>query len=241
MDMYYEIRGEGEPLVLLHGFTGSGADWELIFRTPPRRFRLIIPDLRGHGRSSNPSNSFTLRQCALDVSALLDRLGIDRFKAIGMSAGAIALLHLAIRQPARIEAMVLVSGAHYFPEEARAIMSRMTVEGRSELEWQIMRQHHKLGDDQIRALWRQGHAMKDNYDDVNFTPPLLSTIAARTLIVDGDRDPFYPPSVTMELYASIPASYLWIIPNAGHVPVFGHMADRFTETVMPFLRGEWVK
>jgi pimeloyl-ACP methyl ester carboxylesterase len=241
MEMYYEVRGEGEPLVLLHGFTGSGVDWELIFKIPPRRFRLIIPDLRGHGRSTNPSKSFTLRQCALDVSALLDRLGIDRFRAIGMSAGAITLLHMATRQPARVEAMVLVSGAHYFPEQARAIMSRMTIENRSELEWQIMRRHHKLGDDQIRALWAQGNAMKDNYDDANFTPPLLSTISDRTLIVDGDRDPFYPISIPLEMYSSIPASYLWVIPNTGHVPIFGHMADRFTETVMPFLRGEWEK
>ncbi len=241
MDMYYEVRGEGDPLVLLHGFTGSGADWRLIFKAPPKRFRLIVPDLRGHGRSSNPSKAFTLRQCALDVSALLDRLGIDRFKAIGLSGGAIALLHVATRQPSRIEAMVLVSGAHYFPEQARAIMGRMTVESRSELEWQIMRQRHKLGDDQIRALWMQGNAMKDDYDDVNFTPPLLSTITARTLIVEGDRDPFYPLSVTMELYSSIPASYLWIVPNAGHVPIFGHMADRFAARVMPFLRGEWEK
>ncbi len=241
MEMYYEVRGEGEPLVLLHGFTGSGADWELIFKVPPRRFRLIIPDLRGHGRSTNPSKSFTLRQSALDVLALLDRLGIDRIKAIGLSGGAITLLHMATAQPARVEAMVLVSGAHYFPEQARAIMGRMTVESRSELEWQIMRKRHTLGDAQIRALWMQGHAMKDNYDDVNFTPPLLSTITARTLIVDGDRDPFFPASVPMEMYASIPASYLWIIPNAGHVPIFGPMADRFTETVMPFLRGEWKK
>lgn len=241
MEMYYEVRGEGEPLVLLHGFTGSGVDWELIFKVPPMRFRLIIPDLRGHGRSTNPSNSFTLRQCALDVAALLDRLGIDRFRAIGMSAGAITLLHMATRQPARIEAMVLVSGAHYFPEQARTIMSRMTIESRSELEWQIMRQHHKLGDNQIRALWTQGNAMKENYDDVNFTPPLLSTITARTLIVDGDRDPFYPISIPMELYSSIPASYLWVIPNTGHVPIFGRLADRFTATVMPFLRGEWEK
>ncbi len=241
MEMYYEVRGDGEPLVLLHGFTGSGADWGLIFNTSPKRFRLIVPDLRGHGRSSNPSKLFTLRQCALDVTALLDRLGIDRFKAIGMSAGAIALLHMATQQPPRVDAMVLVSGAHYFPEQARSIMSRVTTESRSEIEWQIMRQHHKLGDDQIRALWAQGNAMKDNYDDVNFTPPVLSTITARTLLVDGDRDAFYPISIPIEMYSSIPASYLWVIPNAGHVPIFGHMAERFVSTVMPFLRGEWQK
>jgi pimeloyl-ACP methyl ester carboxylesterase len=92
MQMYYEIRGQGEPLVLLHGYTGSGADWELIFKEPPRGYRLVIPDLRGHGQSTNPSMVFTFRQSALDVFALLDRLDIQRFKAIGVSGGAEILL-----------------------------------------------------------------------------------------------------------------------------------------------------
>src|SRR5262245_1591232 len=95
MEMYYEISGEGEPLVWLHGFTGIGAHWQLIFTEQPAGFRLISPDLRGHGRSTNPSGKFTFRQSALDVFALLDSLGIERFKAIGMSAGAKTLLHMA--------------------------------------------------------------------------------------------------------------------------------------------------
>lgn len=239
MELYYEVRGEGQPLLLLHGFTGSGVDWELIFRVPPRGFQLIIPDLRGHGRSTNPSDVFTLRQCAIDVFALLTRLNIDRFKAIGMSGGAITLLHMATHQPEKVEAMALVSGAHYFPAQARTIMSRMTIENQSEIEWAVMRQRHKQGDDQIRALWMHGNAMKDDYSDVNFTPPYLATIKARTLIIHGDRDPFYPIVIPMEMYTAIPRSYLWVIPNAGHVPIFGHMASRFVENVLPFLRGEW--
>src|SRR5258708_38633842 len=88
MEMYYELRGDGEPMVLLHGGTGVGANWELIFNEPPKGFQLIVPDLRGHGRSTNPSMEFTFRQSALDVFALLDHLGIERFKAIGLSLGA---------------------------------------------------------------------------------------------------------------------------------------------------------
>src|SRR2546425_5044903 len=108
IEMYYELRGEGEPLVLLHGGGGAGVNWELNFREPPAGFGLIIPDLRGHGRTTNPSQQFTLRQCALDVIALLDHLGVDRFKAIGLSLGAKTLLHVATHQPDRVEAMVLV-------------------------------------------------------------------------------------------------------------------------------------
>ena len=55
-------------------------NWRLIFEEPPEGYQLIIPDLRGHGRSTNPSMKFTFRQLALDVFGLLDRLGIERFK-----------------------------------------------------------------------------------------------------------------------------------------------------------------
>ena len=64
-----------------------------------RGYRLIIPDLRGHGRSTNPSGLFTHRQCAEDLFALLDQLEILRFKAVGISAGGNTLLHMATARP----------------------------------------------------------------------------------------------------------------------------------------------
>jgi pimeloyl-ACP methyl ester carboxylesterase len=72
---------------------------------------------------------------------------------------------------------------------------------------------------------------------MNFTPPLLSTITARTLIVHGDRDPFYPVSLPVEMYAAIPRSYLWVVPNGGHGPIFGEMTESFVKGVLAFLRG----
>jgi pimeloyl-ACP methyl ester carboxylesterase len=236
IEMYYEVRGEGEPLVLLHGGTGIGANWDLIFPQPPQGFQLVIPDLRGHGRSTNPAGGFTFRQLGRDVFGLLDHLGIERFKAIGLSLGAKTLLHVATQQPGRVEAMVLVSATPYFPQQARAIMGQLTVETRSESEWQQMRQWHKHGDEQIKAIWRQMNALKDSYDDMSFTPPYLSTITARTLIVHGDRDPLYPVQLAMEMYTAIPQSYLWVVPNGGHGPIFGDMAGRFAETALTFLR-----
>ena len=238
-ELYYETKGEGEPLVLLHGGGGVGANWELIFKEPPEGRRLVIPDMRGHGRSTNPSDGFTFRQLAHDLFALLDRLGVQRFKAIGMSLGAKTLLHAATQQPSRIEAMVLVSAAPYFPEQARALMRELTPGNRTDQEWSQMREWHKHGDEQIEKLWRQMRALKDSYDDMNFTPPYLSTIAARTLIVHGDRDPLYPVNLAMEMYNAIPRSYLWVVPNGGHGPIFGEAAPRFVETALAFLRGEW--
>ena len=245
IEMYYEIRGEGEPLILLHGGGGIGANWEVVFKVPPEGYRLVVPDLRGHGKTTNPSMAFTFRQSALDVFALLDHLGIERFKAIGMSMGAKTLLHMATVQPSRVEAMVLVSATPYFPEQARSLMREMSPDNRTDAEWQQMRQWHKQGDEQIRAIWRQAKAFADSYDDMNFTPPYLATITARTLIVHGDRDPLYPVNLAMEMYDAIPRSYLWVIPNGGHGPIFrehtgsGEVSARFAETALAFLRDEW--
>ena len=114
--MYCEDRGDGDPLLLLHGSTGIGADWQHVFTGgDPAGFRVIVPDLRGHGRSTNPSRTFTFRQAASDVLALLDRLGAPRVKAIGVSMGAKTLLHMATQQPGRVDTMVLVSATPYFP------------------------------------------------------------------------------------------------------------------------------
>ena len=64
-------------------------------------------------------------------------------------------------------------------------------------------------------------------------------ITADTLIVFGDRDPLYPLSLACELYAAIPRSHLWVLPNAGHSPVFGEAAPQFRDRTLSFLRGEW--
>ena len=87
IQMYYEVHGEGAPLVLLHNFTGCTQMWQPFVADFVQEHQLIIPDLRGHGRSTNPTGQSTNRQFALDVFALLDHLGIDTFKAVGVSSG----------------------------------------------------------------------------------------------------------------------------------------------------------
>ena len=239
MQMYYVIHGQGEPLVLLHGYIGSSSDWETFLPDLVPEYRLIIPDLRGHGRSTNPSTAFTFRQAALDVFALLDSLGIDQFKAIGMSGGGNTLLHMATQQPGRVAAMALASAASYYPEQARTIMRSSTVDKLTDDEWHVHRQRHQYGDEQIRALLRHGQGFGDEYHDMNFIPPYLATILARTLIVCGDRDPLVPVHIAVEMYTAIPHSYLCIVPNGGHVPIFYNLREPFIRTVVPFLHGDW--
>jgi pimeloyl-ACP methyl ester carboxylesterase len=237
----YDVRGDGDPLLLLHGGMGAGADWKYVFPNDPDGFRVILPDMRGHGRSTNPSGEFTFRQAALDVFALLDHLGIERVKAIGLSGGGITLLHMSTRQPSRVASMVVVSAPPYFPEKARAIQAAFSEEMFSETERRAMRLRHVHGDDQIQALVAQTRRFAVNHHDVNFTPAVLSAITADTLIVFGDRDFLYPVSIAFELHAAIPRSYLWVVPNGGHGPIFGPHTAAFVATATAFLSGAWQK
>ena len=237
VELNYEIAGDGEPLLWLHGFMGAGADWKYIFEQPPAGFRVIAPDLRGHGASTNPSGEFSFRQAATDVTAMLNHLGIHSIKAIGLSGGGIVLLHMATASPTLIESMVLISAPPYFPEQARAIQRQLSEATLGEVDMDLMRRRHRHGESQVRQLLAYGRALADSYDDVNFTPPLLGTISAETLIVFGDRDPLYPVSLAFDLRAAIPASRLWVVPNGGHGPVFGDQAPQFAKTALAFLRG----
>ena len=239
IELYWEEFGEGEPLLWLHGAMGCGADWRYLFKDPPVGYRLIAPDLRGHGASTNPSGSFTFRQCAGDVHALLRHLGLPRVKAIGLSGGGITLLHMATAEPASIESMVVISAPPYFPEEARRVMRQYSEAMVGDAEMKRMRERHKRGEQQIRQLITMSREFAENYDDVNFTPPYLSTITANTLIVFGDRDFLYPVSIAFDLHHAIPRSYLWVVPNGAHGPVFGDAAPQFISTALKFLGGEW--
>ena len=240
-ELYYEVSGEGEPLLLLHGGMGRGDDWRHVFPTRLEGYRTIVPDLRGHGRSTPPADGFTFRRCARDVLALLDHLRVARVKAIGLSMGAKTLLHVATQQSDRLDAMVLVSAAPYFPERTRALMRAAAAAPHTEKEWELMRQWHTQGDAQIRTLWDMPNHFADDYEDMSFTPARLGSIKARTLIVHGDRDPLYPVALAAEMHAAIPQSHLWVIPNGGHGPIFGDMAGAFANTALAFLNGEWTQ
>jgi pimeloyl-ACP methyl ester carboxylesterase len=242
MEMYYEIHGRGDPLLLLHGFTSTSHGLRPFLPIFLDHFQIIVPDLRGHGRSNNPSGEFTHRQAARDAAALLDHLGIDRFKAAGQSTGGMTLLHLATQQPTRPEALILMAATSYFPEAAREIMRRMNPDEMDEETERAMREFHMRGGDQILMLRRQFQGLKDSYEDMNFTGPLLSTIRARTLIIHGDRDSFFEIGIPVEMYRAIPNSYLWILPNSGHIaPPHAAVTDPETlgRNAIPFLRGEW--
>ena len=233
VQIYFEVNGNGQPLLLLHGFSGSSQDWKV--SDWGTDFQLIVPDLRGHGRSSLLSKPFRHKDAAADMLALLDHLKINAYKGLGISGGGNVLLHMATRQPERVNAMVLVSATPYFPAQARPIM-RKYPDTLPEAQWEVLRHRHPGGDAQIRALLESTKAFADSYDDMTFTPPHLSTIQARTLIVQGDRDPLYSAELSVEMARAIPQSSLWIVPDSGHGPVIGEKWPEFLKTAAAFLR-----
>jgi pimeloyl-ACP methyl ester carboxylesterase len=76
-------------------------------------------------------------------------------------------------------------------------------------------------------------------DDPDFSQQDLARISSDILIVFGDRDPLYPVALAAELHDAIPRSWLWVVPNGGHAPVFGRAAPLFVEIATGFLRGEY--
>lgn len=236
VQLYYEIHGSGEPLVLLHGFGGSSLDWAPLAAEWAANFQMIVPDMRGHGRSASPASAFRHDEAAGDIQALLDHLGVATYKGLGVSGGGNVLLHLAIRQPDRVKAMVLVSATTHFPEQARAIMRAYTFDLLPEEEKEKMRRRHPGGAAQIETLFAQARAFADSYDDVNFTAQDLAKITARTLIVQGDRDPFYPLQISVDMASAIPEASLWIVRGGGHGPIGGERRPEFVRHALEFLR-----
>ncbi len=244
-EIHFRVHGSGPPLLLVHGFFSTGELWSPFVDDLASTYRVIIPDMRGHGRSSNPSDSFLHEQSAKDMLAVLDSLNVGEIQAVGHSSGAMTLIHAAIKEPDRFKSLVLLGGTTHFPETARAIQRGITLEGFPPEILANLRRWHPGGDEQIRRLVTQINQMSIGYRDMNFTAPLLGTISAETLIVHGDRDEHFPVEIALQMYRAIPNAYLWVVPNGNHALPFDVWegsfpgGQSFVPTLREFLSNEW--
>ncbi|AYB42186.1 alpha/beta hydrolase [Paenibacillus lautus] len=108
----YVDQGQGEPVILLHGFCGSSAYWEQVLPYL-QGFRVIVPDLRGHGRSDAPMGSYTIEQMADDVLLLMDELDIPKAALLGHSLGGYIALSFAQRYASRLNGFGLIHSTGY--------------------------------------------------------------------------------------------------------------------------------
>lgn len=234
-ELYYEEYGQGEPLFLLHGFLGSAEDWKGFVQEYSKTYKVIVWDMRGHGRSTNPDTSIVFKheQAAQDLIGLMDKLEIDKTKAIGHSSGGMTILYAATIAPDRFDAIIPVAAQIYYSRQVREFIKSKTWE-KYFPQVELDRRHGRQKGDLLK---RQFYNSWQIYGDPSFTPDELAKIKARTLIVHGDND-FVPVSQAWEMFQSIPKAHIWISPNTGHVPFSpGNEAD-FIRRTLEFLEGE---
>jgi pimeloyl-ACP methyl ester carboxylesterase len=133
---------------------------------------------------------------------------------------------------------VLVSATPRFTEPLRAAAATFTRDAYERLsvsEKDALRARHVHGDEQILQLYDMTRSFATSKDDIAFTASDLATITADTLIVHGDRDPYYPVELAVELYRGIPRAALWVVPGGGHGPVFGAFAPPFASAALAHL------
>src|SRR2546422_950507 len=107
--MYYDEFGSGPPVVFVHGHTFDRRIWDEQVGPLSRRYYVLRPDLRGHGRSESPESGHTVPQYAADLTALIDQLGLERPVITGHSMGTAAVLGYALARPDGLRGLVLVS------------------------------------------------------------------------------------------------------------------------------------
>jgi pimeloyl-ACP methyl ester carboxylesterase len=234
-ELWYREQGAGEPLVLLHGFLDCGSAWDPFVATLAERYRVIVVELRGHGRSTNPAGTFTMRQSAADVTALLDSLRLPRVHAMGISAGGMTLLHVATRQPERLRSLVLVGATTRFVDQTRAVIRGAT---RATIPAPVLAEFTKCasrGPAQVDELLAQFQALGRSRGDPDFSPADLARVTAPTLVVHGDRDEFFPVEIALGLYRGVRGSRLWVVPDGDHVPIYDPLVP-FADVALRFLR-----
>ncbi|HEX6069657.1 MAG TPA: alpha/beta fold hydrolase [Longimicrobiaceae bacterium] len=216
IELHYRMAGTGQPLLLLHGYGWSGEQWDRFIPALAEDFRLLIPDMRGHGRSSMPPGNFLQRDVAADMLALLDLLGLTKIAAVGHSGGANALYLAAAVAPERFASLVVIGAQHEFTDQNRmAMQATPDLEGLPEPVRRAMMRAHPGGRPQIDWLLAQFRQLGANRDDLNLTLDRLSQIQARVLIIAGDREEV---GLALREKRSIPGASLWVVPSQGHFP-----------------------
>lgn len=136
--VHYERSGSGKPVVLLHGLGSSGEDWENQVPALERNYEVIVPDARGHGRSSKPPGPYSIRQFASDVASFLDELDVGPARLVGISLGGMVGFQVTADRPDLVSRLVVVNALPAF-EAKRAsqkiqLAIRRVITGRLSME-----------------------------------------------------------------------------------------------------------
>jgi len=254
-NIYYEIHGQGDPLVLIMGLRRNAEWWYRQLPALAQHFQVVVFDNRGAGRSDKPVMEYSMRLFADDAAGLMDALGLKRAGILGYSMGGYIAQELALNYPAKIEKMILAStgcggnrAVLMSPERLETFQANAGLKPEEILRKdmdiyfsdsfvarnpekveefiEISLRHHQPAD----AFFRQFDACL-RHDTVD----RLQQISAPTLIMTGDDDPLVPPENSYILKELIPHAELVVFPG-GHHCVMIEKADQFNQKVIDFFK-----
>jgi pimeloyl-ACP methyl ester carboxylesterase len=231
IDLYYEIHGQGAPLILIHGGLGNAGYWSNQIPALAEHYQVIALDSRGHGRSSFDERPISYALMTEDVLALMDRLGIDKADVVGWSDGGIIGLELAINHPERVNKIVAY-GANYDPSGVRSDI------GESERFNAYIEQ--AAGDySTLSPAPERWDEFLNNIGNMwatepVYTPEQLSAITTPMLILDGKEEEAIDTDHTKAMADLIPGAELRLIPATGHFAMWDK-PEEFTHIVLDYL------
>ncbi len=233
-EIAYRVLGEGPPVVLLHPFPANHEFWLPVAEALSTRYRVILPDMRGHGDSGVGDGPATMEKHAADIARVMDDAEIGRAPLVGVSIGGYALFEFWRRHRGRAAALVLCNTkAPADSGEARAgrlqaandvidrgtepffqsmvprLLGKNTCESRPDLVEGALRMMRKMSPEDVAQVQRGMAARPDPVDT-------LKTINAPTLIVTGDEDILTGVNEAELMRQHISGSQLRVIPKAGH-------------------------
>lgn len=223
--MYYEIYGEGEPLVLIHGNGGSIASGREQVAFFSKHYKVIAVDSRGQGMSKDDDDSLTYDAMAADLNGLLDQLKIDSAFLIGQSDGAIVGLITAFRYPAKVK-MLAAMAPNIRPDSS---VLYPTVEEQSLKEFTKYEDSLKAGFKNVANRVKLLRLMQYH---PHISVAELASVKAPVMVMCGDRDVIQLSHI-IEIFRAIPRSNLCVLPGSTHFALRKN-PEVFNETIYRF-------
>lgn len=256
IQLYYEANGKGEAILLMHGHPFDHTMWNPQVAAFSPHYKVIVPDLRGYGKSDLPSSGTThFEDYATDALALMDELNIENFHVAGLSQGGQFIMEVFRQAPHRVKSLVFCDTfAGLDTPEARQARynaaDRMEKEGMSGYANESI--HKMIKADHVQSMPEVAEhvmnmmldtspaaaatAMRARCERIDYLHEVLPKIDVPSLIIVGRQDEFTPVAKAEEMQQNIQNSKLVIIEDAGHMPNLEH-PDEFNKIVLEFLEG----
>jgi 3-oxoadipate enol-lactonase len=248
-DLYYEIHGDGEPVLLVHGLGSSTLDWAPQVAALAPHYRVIVFDVRGHGRSAKPRQRYSVALFADDTAALIRALALGPVHVVGISMGGMIAFQLAAVAPDLVRSLVIVNSGPAMPIKTFAqrlmIWTRIAIvrlQGMRKMgEVLANRLLPKPEHAALRAQFIERWAANDPRAYLSALKGLvnwgvmerLGSIHCPTLILTADQD-YAPVELKRAYTAMIPGAELVVIDDARHMlPV--ERPDAFNDALLSFL------